>query len=40
MAAVETSGVTDMPFLLWVIYPYSIWMGCCSVLRGDHRREK
>jgi hypothetical protein len=36
----KISGVTDMPFLLWVVYPYAIWMGCCSVLRGDHRREK
>jgi hypothetical protein len=32
-------GVTDMPFMLWVIYPYSIWMGCCSVLLGEHERE-
>jgi hypothetical protein len=29
-----------MPFLLWVVYPYSIWMGCCSVLLGHHEREK
>jgi hypothetical protein len=33
-------GVTDMPFLLWVVYPYSIWMGCCSVLLGQHKREE
>ena len=29
-----------MPFLLCVIYPYSIWMGCCSVLLGDHKRDQ
>jgi hypothetical protein len=29
-----------MPFLLWVVYPYSIWMGCCSVLLGQHKREE
>lgn len=29
-----------MPFLLWVIYPYSIWMACCSVLLGDHKRDQ
>jgi hypothetical protein len=21
-----------MPFLLWVVYPYTIWMGCCSLM--------
>jgi hypothetical protein len=21
-----------MPFLLWVVYPYTIWMGCCSLV--------
>ena len=21
-----------MPFLLWVIYPYTIWMGCYSMM--------
>ena len=29
-----------MPILLWVIYPYSIWMGCWSVLLGHHPREE
>ena len=31
---------TTMPFLLWVIYPYTMWMGCCSVmLDQNHRRD-
>ena len=21
-----------MPLLLWVVYPYTIWMGCCSIM--------
>ena len=29
-----------MPFLLWVIYPYTIFMGCCSLmLERDHDRD-
>ena len=28
-----------MPFLLWVIYPYSVWMGCCSVALGHRTTE-
>jgi predicted transcriptional regulator with HTH domain len=26
-----------MPFLLWVIYPYTIWMGCCSMMVDSDR---
>jgi hypothetical protein len=33
----ETSA---MPFLLWVIYPYTIWMGCYSMMVDpDHRHD-
>jgi hypothetical protein len=28
-----------MPFLLWVVFPYSIMMGCCSVMLGEHHRN-
>jgi len=21
-----------MPFLLWIVYPYSICMGCCTLM--------
>jgi hypothetical protein len=29
-----------MPFLLWVIYPYTIWMGCYSMMVDhDHRDD-
>jgi len=28
-----------MPFLLWVVYPYTIWMGCCSVMLERHKSE-
>jgi len=34
-----------MPLLLWVVFPYSIFMGCCSIMLGnissktnEHRR--
>jgi hypothetical protein len=30
----ETSA---MPFLLWVIYPYTIWMGCYSTMVDSDR---
>jgi len=29
-----------MPFLLWVIYPYSVWMGCCSVVLNHGTTEE
>jgi hypothetical protein len=25
-------GVAEMPFLLWVVYPYAIWMGCYGLM--------
>jgi len=28
----------DMPFLLWIIYPYTMWMGCCSVMLDQNHR--
>jgi hypothetical protein len=28
-----------MPFLLWVVFPYSILMGCCSLMLEDHKRD-
>jgi len=28
-----------MPFLLWVIYPYSMWMGCVSLML-EHEKSR
>ena len=28
-----------MPFLLWVVFPYSILMGCCSLMIEDRKRD-
>jgi hypothetical protein len=28
-----------MPFLLWVVFPYSILMGCCSLMLEDRERD-
>jgi len=28
-----------MPILLWVVFPYSIFMGCCSMMLGDHLKN-
>jgi hypothetical protein len=29
-----------MPFLLWVVYPYTIWMGCYGLMLENGRAEK
>ena len=28
-----------MPFLLWVVYPYTIWMGCYGLMLERERAE-
>jgi len=28
-----------MPFLLWVVYPYTIWMGCCGLMLERERAQ-
>ena len=29
-----------MPFLLWVVYPISMWVGYCSLMLGDPKRDE
>jgi hypothetical protein len=28
-----------MPFLLWIVFPYSVFMGCCSLMLEQQERE-
>jgi len=28
-----------MPFLLWVVFPYSIFMGCCELMLEQQQHE-
>ena len=28
-----------MPFLLWIVYPYTIWMGCCGLMLEREQTE-